>query len=95
MTKGLLVNAHIGNSVVIDPTHPLYGDEHPRIGIPQGSHSEKEVTRFLRELRKTGFFENKPVISQEVKPQQNEDPWALVALTKRQIARAWEEAFRE
>jgi len=95
ITKGFLVNVHIGNSVVTNPKHPLYGDEHPRIGIPGGSNTEMEVTRFFRELRKIDFFENKPVISQEVKPQRDEDPWVLIALTKRQIARAWEEAFRE
>lgn len=95
ITKGFLVNVHIGNSVVSDSSHPLYGDEHPRIGFAQGSNTENEVVRFFRELRKTGFFQNKPIVSQEVKPQSGEDPWVLIALTKRQIRRAWEEAFRE
>ena len=95
ISKDFIVNVHIGNSVVSDPRHPLYGDEHPRIGIPGGSHSEKEVVLFLKELRKNGFFDERHIVSQEVKPQVDEDPWVLIALTKRQIARAWEEAFRE
>jgi len=95
VSKGFLENVHIGNCVVSNPDHPLYGDEHPRIGCPGGSHTEKEVGLFFQELRKAGFFQARPIVSMEVKPHKNEDPWVLIALTKRQIFRAWDEAFQQ
>ena len=64
------MHAHIGNCVVKDRGHALYGDLHPRFGIAGGENGVAEVADFLRELLAIGYIgEGKQnVVAFEVKP---------------------------
>ncbi len=76
-----------------DKNHPLYGDQHPRFGIPGGESSIEELTEFLRVLKEIGYFSKKtatrlPVVSFEVKPSSGESSEVLIANSKRVFAEA-------
>jgi len=51
-----LRRVHLGNCVLNDKTHPLYGDTHPPIGLPGGEIDVLELTGILRLLLDTGFL---------------------------------------
>lgn len=52
----LLEHIHLGNCIVKDPKHPLYGDKHPCWGEVGGEYDEKDGEKFLEILKKSGYF---------------------------------------
>ena len=88
-----LVHAHIGNAVMRDPSHPAYGDEHPRFGIEGGENGVAELTVFMQELLRVGYLKaGKPaIVSFEVKPiaAWGESAAVVVANAKRALQKAW------
>lgn len=86
-----ITHAHMGNTVVGDPSFIAYGDTHPRFGFPHGSNDVGELARYLKVLMDVGFLneKNPPVLSFEVKPQGNEDPDVVIANGKRVLNEAW------
>jgi sugar phosphate isomerase/epimerase len=51
-----LRRVHLGNCVLRDKTHPLYGDTHPPVGLPGGEIDVAELTEILRLLLNVGFL---------------------------------------
>lgn len=86
-----LVHAHIGNCVVKDRAHSLYGDLHPRFGVPGGENGVPELVDYLRELMNVGYIgEGKQnVVAFEVKPYGGETSSAVIAQAKRTLMEAW------
>ncbi len=86
-----LVHAHIGNCVVKEPGHSLYGDLHPRFGCPGGENDVPQVVEFLRELLSIGYIGpgKQNVVAFEVKPFGPETSGAVVAQAKRTLMEAW------
>ena len=62
IVKDHMVHAHIGNCV-LERGHPLYGDLHPRFGVPGGINDTAEVTDFraLTGRGVVGAIAGKPV----------------------------------
>lgn len=89
--KDYIVQAHMGNCVIKDPSLPGYGDLHPRFGFPGGENDVDELTAYLRVLMDIGFIseERRPIVSFEVQPFGNEDPEAVIANAKRTLNLAW------
>jgi len=92
--KEYIVHVHLANCIIQDPTHPAYGDQHPRFGIEGGEVDSKEISEFLKSLQKVGYFTSKvptnlPVISLEIKPLPGEDSNVLIAASKRVFKEAW------
>lgn len=89
--KDHLVHAHIGNCVVSDRNHPLYGDLHPRFGVEGGENDVPEVTEYLRVLREIGYVGDgkQNVVAFEVKPQAGDTSGAVIANAKRTLIEAW------
>ena len=58
-TAPYLKRVHLGNCVLQDPAHPLYGDTHPPIGYPGGEIDVQEVEEILRLLLEVGFLSQK------------------------------------
>ncbi|MCL2381385.1 MAG: sugar phosphate isomerase/epimerase [Treponema sp.] len=89
--KDYIAHVHIGNAVCGDPSHPAYGDAHPRFGFPNGSNDVEELTEFLRVLLEIGYLntEKPPIVSFEVKPFGDEDPDIIIANGKRTLETAW------
>ncbi|MCX7845409.1 MAG: sugar phosphate isomerase/epimerase [Dictyoglomaceae bacterium] len=92
-----ITHIHIGNAVLKEG-HPLYGDLHPRFGISEGENDVEEVVYFLKSLIHIGYFKKRvvaerPIISFEVKPYNDEDPDLVVANAKRTFLIAWNRIF--
>ena len=85
-------HAHMGNTVIKSPECPAYGDEHPRFGFPNSENDVKELADYLRLLMEIGFIseKNRPIVSFEVKPFEEEDPDICLANAKRTLDLAWE-----
>lgn len=83
---------HIGNCVMKDKLHPLYGDLQPRFGVPGGELDTPQVIEYFQLLKDRGLIgpEKKPVVSAEVRPLLAEEySEAIIANTKRVIKEAW------
>jgi hypothetical protein len=82
--------AHLGSAVTL-PDHPLYGDQHPGFGTPEGVNKIAEVRDFIHVLKNIGFLNRKhpPVVSFEVKPAPGESSEVVIACAKRILRRAW------
>lgn len=89
--RGYLTAAHMGNCVLKDPSHPAYGDEHPRFGIEGGEVGARELADYLKALMAIGFLSRdvRPMVSFEVKPLPGESSEAVIANAKRTLAEAW------
>lgn len=90
--KDYIRHAHMGNTVIRSADCPAYGDEHPRFGFPNSENDVEELAAYLRLLLKIGFLneENRPIVSFEVKPFEDEDPDVVLAGAKRTLDLAWE-----
>ncbi len=86
-----VVHAHMGNTLISDPSHPSYGDMHPRFGFPQGENDTQYLAQYLRKLLDIGYLDTntRPILSFEVKPQGDEDPLVVIANAKRTLRDAW------
>ena len=91
--RDVLVHVHIGNCVMRDPSHPAYGDEHPRFGIAGGENGVDELAAFIDGLFKIGYLDGKSPkpMSFEVKPIAafGETSEIVIANAKRTLNRAW------
>lgn len=89
--KDYIMHAHMGNTVIQDPSIPGYGDTHPRFGFPGGENDVDELAHYLTVLKQIGFLNeaNRPFVSFEVKPFGDEDPDLVVANAKRTLNLAW------
>ena len=89
--KDYLVHAHVGNCVVKEPSHPAYGDLHPRFGLPGGENGVPELREFLRVLLEIGYIGlgQQNVVAFEVKPMPDETSEAVIANAKRTLLEAW------
>ena len=102
--KGALKNCapytthlHIGNCVLKDKNHPAYGDMHPRFGVEGGENDIEQVREFFATLFELGWlkddnkikFENKPIVSFEVKPMAGENSDIILANSIRVFKEAW------
>jgi sugar phosphate isomerase/epimerase len=89
-----LIHVHVGNCVVAEPSHPAYGDTHPRFGLPGGACGVQELKRFLEALIYAGYFKRNtpttmPVVSFEVRPMPGESSELVIANAKRALIQAW------
>ena len=86
-----LVHAHIGNTVIGNPDHPAYGDNHPPFGCKDGENDTPETVAFLRELLDIGYLdpEKRPILSFEVCPLEGESSEIVIASAKRVLNDAW------
>lgn len=83
---------HIGNCVMRERRHPLYGDLQPRFGVPGGELDTEDVIAYFQLLKDKKLIgpEKKPVVSAEVRPLLAEEySEAIIANTKRVIKEAW------
>ncbi|HEX2923708.1 MAG TPA: TIM barrel protein [Chloroflexota bacterium] len=92
LIKPYLRHAHIGNCIMRDRRHPVYGDLQPRFGIPGGEIDTEDVADYFNVLWENGFFHQKemPVISAEVRPLlAGEREEVILANAKRVFRESW------
>jgi sugar phosphate isomerase/epimerase len=90
--KDFLKHAHMGNCLIRDSSHPLYGDKHPRFGYPGSENGISELTEFLRTLLDIGYLEEgkNRTLSFEIKPAPEESSQAVITQAKRTLRAAWQ-----
>jgi sugar phosphate isomerase/epimerase len=90
-TRNYLKHAHIGNCLISDPSHPLYGDKHPRFGYPGSEIDVPELTDYIRTLLDIGYLEEgkQRALAFEIKPSPGESSEAIIAQAKRKLRTAW------
>ncbi len=86
-----LLHAHMGNCVMRDTGHPLYGDLHPRFGYPGGENDVPELVEYLKGLMEIGYLTwgSPQVVAFEVKPAPGEESRTVIAHSKRVLLEAW------
>ena len=91
LARDHMVHAHIGNCVMSNPDHPMYGDNHPGFGCEDGENDVPEAVDFLRELLNIGYLDpdKRPILSFEVSPMEGESPEIVIANAKRVLDEAW------
>lgn len=91
VAKDYITHIHIGNCVLNDRSHRLYGDLHPRFGCEGGENDVPELVEFLRVLRDIGYVGagKQNVVGFEVFPREGETPELLIANAKRTLMEAW------
>lgn len=91
MVSTHLRHIHIGNCVIKDTEHPLYGDQHPRFGIQGGEIGSQEVRRFLAACFECGYLAEgrKAFVSFEVKPSPGETSEKVIENAKSTLQEAW------
>ncbi|MDY0290056.1 MAG: TIM barrel protein [Sphaerochaeta sp.] len=89
--KAYIRHVHVGNTFISDPTHPSYGDNHPRFGYPGSENDTEYLTAFLQKIKDIGYLHEggENILSFEVKPQGGEDSDLVVANAKRTLLSAW------
>lgn len=85
-----LRHVHVGNCV-LDPSDPLYGDQHPRFGHPAGVNGVPELRAFLAALLDVGYLrpDRRAGLAFEVKPAPGESSATIIAQSKRTLLHAW------
>lgn len=90
LKKANIAHIHLGNSVK-QQGHPLFGDQHPRFGVPGGENDVPQVVDFLKGLFEIEYLAKgrRPVVAFEVKPYGGETSGAVIANAKRTLTEAW------
>jgi len=91
-TGSLLRRVHLGNCVLRDRSHPLYGDKHPPPGIEGGEIDVPELTDILRRLLDAGFLDkaSRGCLVIEMTPWPGKTPDETVADSLERLDRAWQ-----
>jgi len=89
--RDYLVQAHMGNCVMRDPRHPMYGDAHPPFGDPAGENGVEQLADYLRALLDNGYLDrkNRRILSFEVCPYGDWTPENLLEQSKETLEAAW------
>ncbi len=92
LVEDYLTHFHIGNCLVQDNLHPVYGDLQPRFGIEGGENDVEELTNYFQLLYDMDLLdpEDPPIVSVEVRPLMAEDlSSVIIADSKRVWKQAW------
>ena len=91
MSARHLKRIHLGNCVLKDKSHPLYGDLHPPMGVEGGEIDVAEVTEILRCLLEVGFLdqEDRGDLVIEMKPFSGKTVEETVADSFWRLEQAW------
>jgi sugar phosphate isomerase/epimerase len=90
LSRPYLHHVHLGSAVMKDPDHPLYGDNHPPLGIPEGEHDVDDLAVFLTELVAIGYFEcSDQTLTMEMRPYEGKAERESVAIWIEMLEQAW------
>jgi sugar phosphate isomerase/epimerase len=85
-----LWHVHLGNCIMRHPAHPLYGDNHPPIGVPEGEHGLAELAAFLDALEQVGYFTTPDAtLTFEIRPYPGESERASALRSLALLDAAW------
>ena len=87
-----LGHIHLGNCIVSNRQHPLYGDKHVAWGEQDGAYQETDVSLFLSHLMKTNYLKGntRQTISFEMRPFSGQSASASISRFIKIFDQAWE-----
>lgn len=91
-TAPYLRRVHLGNCVLKDKSHPLYGDQHPPMGIEGGEIDVPELAEILSLLLGAGYLNKdaRGALVLEMQPFPGSTPDETVADSFARLGKAWE-----
>jgi len=91
-TAPYLRRVHLGNCVLKDKSHPLYGDQHPPIGIEGGEIDMPALAEILALLLEVGYLtkDARGALVLEMQPFPDSTPDETVADSFARLREAWE-----
>jgi sugar phosphate isomerase/epimerase len=87
-----LQRVHVGNCIMTDPEHELYGDMHPPIGMPGGEVDTAGVAEIFRCLLEVGYLsrESRGCVLLEARPWPDMTPEDSFLEQMARLQEAWE-----
>lgn len=91
-TAPYLKRVHLGNCVLRNKNNPLYGDQHPPIGIEEGEIDIPELNVILRGLLKAGYLDKnrRGAVVLEMTPLPGKSVEYTISDSFGRLRRAWE-----
>ncbi len=86
-----LKHVHLGNCVLADRNHPMWGGVHPPLGIEGGEIEAKQLTELFRVLVRIGYLgrEKRGSMSLEITPFPGRRPDATLTDNLERLEEAW------
>lgn len=67
--KDTLVHVHLGNCIIKNKNHLMYGDKHAPWDYPEGEYSSEDGVKFIKMLKEIGYFDKEnATVSFEMRP---------------------------
>jgi sugar phosphate isomerase/epimerase len=86
-----LWHVHLGSAVMRHPAHPLYGDNHPPLGLAEGEHDAAHLVAFLHALQAVGYLDAPgATLTFEMRPYPGLSERESAARAFAMLAHAWE-----
>ncbi|MBI3990910.1 MAG: TIM barrel protein [Candidatus Omnitrophica bacterium] len=87
---------HMGNCILKDKSHPMFGDKHVAWGIEGGEYDIRDVAELLSLGLETGYFskESRGSASIEMRPVPGKTPEESIDIYYDTFCRAWEMAVK-
>jgi hypothetical protein len=94
-TQGYIGHIHLGNCILKDPNHPLFGDKHVPLGIPGGEYDVEDVADLLTIGLQIGYFNqrNRGTVSLEMRPYPNKTSEESLDIHYQKFEQAWKMAY--
>ena len=94
-SRGYIGHIHIGNCVLKDESHPLFGDKHAPLDIERGEYGMADVARLISLGLNMGYFKssNRGWASLEMRPYPEKSPAESLNISFRIFMQAWEKAI--
>lgn len=92
-----LEHIHLGNAIVRDAKHPLFGDKHVPWGIAGGEYDQPELNRMIRALRDVRYLApgRRPTVTFEMRPFEGMPPEDSLGAFIRMLDEAWAQTERQ
>ena len=91
-SRPFLERVHVGNCIMADPDHSLYGDMHPPVGMPGGEVDTADLAAVLRCLLDVGYLSraDRGCVLLEARPWPGMSPEDSVMEQMDRLREAWE-----
>ncbi|WP_432799944.1 TIM barrel protein [Poriferisphaera sp. WC338] len=94
-TESCLAHIHLGNCILHDQSHPLFGDKHVPFGIEDGEYDVEEIAEVFRIGINSGYFSKKSQgsVSIEIRPLPDDDYVEALDQYYNKTIQAWKQAI--
>jgi len=93
-SRGFIGHIHLGNCILKNRRHPLFGDKHVPWGLPESEYDVDELAELLRVGLEIGYFrqEGRGSASFEMRPYPDKSPEETLEIAFDKFEQAWGKA---